>query len=97
MAFFKRKPEYVEALTFKEFAKYGIEHATNLVNGQPWSFDYKGLPITQENEWCYIIPTKEDNHYFMDSDILVTNGRGETFPVAISDFWKEYEPFEGQT
>src|SRR5688572_10568559 len=54
---YRKKPVIVEAITFEELVDYGKASGANIVNGMPWSFEYKGQPITHENDDCYIIPT----------------------------------------
>ena len=90
----RKKPVEVEAITFDEFVKYGLEHTDVVVNGMPWSFEYKGWPITHENDQCYIIPTLEGQHFFTPDDVLITGVNGEIYPCKIDIFKKTYEPAE---
>lgn len=90
----RKKPVVVEAITFDEFVQYGKEHTDNIVNGMPWSFEYKGYPITHENDECYIIPTLEGNHNFTPADVLITGVRGEIYPCKIDIFKETYEVVE---
>ena len=55
MTKFMRKPVAVEALTFDELVQHGIDHGANIINGMPWSFLYNGVPVTHENDECYIV------------------------------------------
>ena len=92
-AYFSRMPLFVEALTFTEFVQYGIEHAENLVNGEPWSFKYNGIPVTQENSEMYLIPhPKAGNGFykFTPSHMLVNQQDGTIEVVRIEDFEKRY-------
>ena len=50
MSKFKKKPVIIEAITFAEFVQYGKDNGGNVVNGMPWSFEYKGHGITHEND-----------------------------------------------
>lgn len=67
-AYAKLKEE--EGIDFDEFVKYGQTNAESLIDGMPWSFSYKGHPVTHEN----------DNRYFISlpgpSSILIFN-RGD--------------------
>ena len=55
MAKFKLKPMIVEAITFDDLIQYGLTQTDNIYNNMPWSFEYKGVPITHETDDCYII------------------------------------------
>ena len=77
MAKYRLKPVEVEAITFDEFVEYGKNHSTNLVNGIPWSFDYKGCAVSHENNSCYIVCTPEWSYHFTPNDILVTDSNGD--------------------
>ena len=88
----RKKPVVVEAITFDEFVKYGLEHTDNVVDGMPWSFEYNGWPVTHENDKCYIIPTLEGNHIFTPNDMLITGVNGEIYPCKLDVFNKTYEP-----
>jgi hypothetical protein len=89
---YRKKPVVIEAITFDEFVEYGRQHTTNIVNGMPWSFDYKGYPITHENDECYIILTPEGNYYFNTQDMLIIDAKGEIHPCNIDFFNEMYEP-----
>lgn len=92
-----KKPVVVEAITFEEFVQYGIEHGGNIVNGMPWSFEYKGHPVTHENDRCYIIPTLEGDHFFTPEDMLITGVKGEIYPCKIDIFRATYDPVEKES
>jgi hypothetical protein len=92
MALFRKKPVVIEAITFSELVEYGRSHATNIVNGMPWSFDYKGHPIIHENDRCYLIPTLEGTHNMTPADMLITGVKGEIYPCKIDIFTATYEP-----
>lgn len=91
---FRKKPVVVEAITFEEFVTYGREHAASLVNGMPWSFTYKGHPVTHENDACYLIPTLEGTHNFTPADMLITGVKGEIYPCKRDIFEATYEAVE---
>lgn len=71
--------------------EYGSEHANSIVDGVPWSFDYKGYSITHECNDKYIIPTLEGNHIFTKDDMLITGVNGEIYPCKRDIFEKTYE------
>lgn len=88
MAKFKLKPLEVDAITFDEL----VEHAKNNSDHPHWSFDYKGLTITHEDDVCYLIPTEEGNFQrFTPTDMLITGVMGNTFPLDIDAFNNAYE------
>ena len=92
MSLFRKKPVTVEAITFDELVAYGKANTTNIVNGMPWSFNYKGHPITHENNECYLIPTLEGTHNMTPADMLITGVKGEIYPCKIDIFEATYEP-----
>lgn len=55
MAKYKRKQDSVQALNWEEFIQYGKENVDHLTEGMPWSFNYKGNPVTHENDERYYI------------------------------------------
>ncbi len=90
---FRKKPIVIEAITFDEFVEHGKANCgANIVDGIPWSFDYKGCPITHENDKCYIIPTLEGNHYFTPDDMLIKGIKGEIYPCKKDIFEATYDP-----
>ena len=88
---FKKKPVIIEAITFQELVEHGKANTTNIVNGMPWSFDYKGHPITHENDACYLIPTLEGTHNMTPADMLITGVKGEIYPCKLDIFEATYE------
>ncbi|MFA5323676.1 MAG: hypothetical protein WC373_13475 [Smithella sp.] len=88
MSKFRKKPVVIEAITFDELVKYGKENGGNIVNNMPWSFNYKGHPITHENDNCYLIPTLEGTYNMTPSDMLVTGIQGEIYPCKLDIFGK---------
>lgn len=97
MAFYKKKPVVIEAITFDEFVEYGCAEYdarhNKLPDGMmPWSFSYKGHPITHENDDCYLIPTLEGTMKFTREDMLITGVNDEIYPCKIDIFNKTYEP-----
>ena len=94
MGKFRKKPVVIEAITFKEFVQYGKDNDANIVNDMPWSFQYKGHPITHENDECYLIPTLEGTHNFTPKDVLITGVKGEIYPCKIDIFEATYDLVE---
>lgn len=94
MPLFRKKPVTIEAITFDDFVAYGLANTTNIVNGFPWSFSYKGHPITHENDDCYCIPTLEGMMHFKRGDMLITGVKGEIYPCKADIFAATYEPAE---
>ena len=91
---YRKKPVEVEAITFDEFVEYGRQHTDNIVNGMPWSFEYKGHPVTHGSDTCYLIPTLEGDHLFTPDDMLITGVKGEIYPCKIDIFHQTYERVE---
>lgn len=94
MGKFRKKPVVIEAITFDELVEYGKANGGNMVNGMPWHFEYKGHPITHENDECYLIPTLEGTHNMTPLDMLITGVQGEIYPCKIDIFHKTYEGVE---
>jgi len=91
MGKFRKKPVVIEAITFDELIEYGKSHGANIVNGYPWSFDYKGFRITHENNECYLIPTLEGTMKFTPDDMLIMDVKGEIYPCKLDIFKATYE------
>lgn len=88
----RKKPVEVEAITFEELVEFGKASAGHHIhNGVPWSFEYKGKPITHENDDCYLIPTLEGTMKFQRGDMLITGVNGEIYPCKREIFDKTYE------
>ena len=94
MAKYRKKPVEIEAITFDELVQYGKENGGNIVNGMPWSFIYKGHPITHENDRRYLIPTLEGTHNMTPDDMLITGVKGEIYPCKLDIFNATYEAVE---
>lgn len=92
MAKYRKKAVVIEAITFDELVSHGIEQGAPLHGGMPWSFDYKGQPITHENDNCYLIPTLEGTMRFERGDMLITGVAGEIYPCKFAIFAETYEP-----
>jgi hypothetical protein len=92
MGMWRQKPVVVEAITFDELVDHGKGHTSNIVDGMPWSFTYKGHPITHENDQCYLIPTLEGTHNMTPVYMLITGIKGEIYPCKVDIFLATYEP-----
>ena len=91
---YRKKPVVIEAITFQELVEYGLSHGANVYDGMPWSFNYKGHPITHETDDRYIIPTLEGSMNFNRGDMLITGVAGEIYPCKPDIFEATYEPVE---
>lgn len=94
MAKFRKKPVIIEAITFDELVKHGLDNGANVNNGMPWSWNYGGHPITHENDKCYLIPTMEGIMQMTPNDMLITGVKGEFYPCKIDIFEATYEKVE---
>ena len=94
MSKYRKKPVVIEAITFDELVEHGKAHGSVSPFGgeMPWSFDYKGQPITHENDDCYLIPTLEGTMKFQRGDMLITGVQGEIYPCKPDIFAETYEP-----
>ena len=59
-------------ITFEQFVQHGIGSGANVVNGMPWSFSYRGNPVTHENDECYLISTSSGQLRFTPQEVLIT-------------------------
>lgn len=81
----------MEAINFNDFVKYGIETGAALVNGMPWSFNYKGYPVTHENDELYLICANKEIIRFSNKDVLISNDRGVIYTCKEPEFNNEYK------
>lgn len=88
---FRKKPVVIEAITFNDLVDHGKATALELVDGMPWSFDYRGHSISHENDECYLIPTLEGTHNMTPGDMLITGVQGEIYPCKLDIFAETYE------
>lgn len=88
---FRKKPVVIEAIIFDELVEYGKKNGASIVNGMPWSFNYKEHPITHENDNCYLIQTLEGTMRFERGDMLITGVKGEIYPCRRDIFEATYE------
>ena len=87
-----KKPVEIEFITFEDFVEYGKQNSTNIAeNGMPWSFDYKGHPISHETDEAYVIPTLEGTLLFTPKEVLITGVKGEIYPCRIDIFESTYD------
>lgn len=87
-----KKPVEIEFITFEDFVEYGKRHSDNLSeNGMPWSFDYKGHPISHETDEAYVIPTLEGTLLFTPNEVLITGVKGEIYPCRKDIFEATYD------
>ena len=91
MSTFRKKPVEIEAITFDELIEHGKASGADIINAMPWSFEYKGHPITHENDECYLIPTLEGTHNMTPKDMLITGVQGEIYPCKIDIFKATYD------
>ena len=95
MAKARKKPIEIEFITFDEFVEFGKNQPdVNIVGGMPWSFNYKGFPITHESDERYLIPTLEGIQNFTPLDVLITGVKGEIYPCKIDIFEATYDLVE---
>jgi hypothetical protein len=71
-----------EVVTFDQFVQYGRDHGGNSVNDMPWSFNFRGHPVTHENDRCYLIMGKPGQDLRLTpNDVLVINPDGSLTTV----------------
>lgn len=88
----RKKSVVIEAITFDELVAHGKASGAGLVNGMPWSFEYRRHQITRKNDQCYLIPTIEGMMRMTPTDMLITGVEGEIYPCDLDIFAATYEP-----
>lgn len=96
-----KKQITIDFYTFEEFIEIGrnTEGVGIGPDGLPWSFNFKGHPITNENATCYLIPTMEGTMQFTPNDVLIVGVKGEIYPCKKDIFEMSYDvtPVLGET
>jgi hypothetical protein len=95
------KIKVVEAITFQELVEHGRDYCNrhtdgNMVNGVPWSFQYRGHPITHEHDGCYLVPSwagtlNSTIEKFTQNKMLVSDG-GRLYLYEAELFTARYTP-----
>ena len=95
MSRYKKKPTVVEAITFDELVYQGRHQSgANIVNGMPWSFTYKGQPVTHENDECYKVACYPAGSSDMTPDDMLVHTADGLRVVSIKMFDERYEKLE---
>lgn len=68
------------ALTFNELVEYGKGTGAEIFCGYPWSFVYKGHPITHENNECYLVENNGETLRMTPVDMLLSFDDGQIAP-----------------
>jgi hypothetical protein len=80
-----------EAFTFDEMLEEGRRTATETINnGVPWSFVFKGYPVTHERDDMYWI-LLENGSRIMSKDRLLVIARNGAYVAEKSEFEAEHE------
>lgn len=98
MGYYQKRPVVVEAISFEELMEHGLAQCriegrqSSIINGKPWSFTYKGHPISHETDDCYIVPSLENpnGHHMTPNDVLITGTHGEIYPCKKHIFEDNY-------
>lgn len=91
----RKKPIIVEAFTFDELVEWGKTCCTcddiPLVAGMPWSFNFRGHPITNETDDCYLIPTLGGTNKMNRLDMLIVDEHNTLSVWTWDDFRENFE------
>lgn len=92
---YRNKPVEVEAYTFQEIVKEGVKSGAALVSGMPWSFQFKGYPVTHERDDLYMIKLGGvgSMRYLLPNSMLVI-GPGGPYVLGQKIFEETYEHVE---
>lgn len=93
------KPLEVEFMTFDEFVEYGKQAAgANIVNGMPWSFEFRGINVTHETDHLYLLPLEDGRTLnFLSGDVLVFHSGGTIVNVDFEFFKNIYDILDAKT
>lgn len=106
MAYYRKKPVVIEAITFDELVEHGRANEVSIGNsggggfggtGMPYAFDYKGQRITHETDDCYLVPTLEGVMQLRRGEMLITGVKGEVYPCKADIFRATYDPFHPES
>ncbi|MEG0920275.1 MAG: Gp49 family protein [Comamonas sp.] len=95
---YRKKPPVFTAITFDQLIAHGIAQCkeegreSNIIDGRPWSFDYKCYPITHERDDCYNIPTRVGGSIMGPDDMLVIDEKGAIEVCRRAEFEATHEP-----
>lgn len=89
MKYTLRNPSEVEAITFDELVQHGRDNGANIVNGMPWSFQWQNMPVSHENDNCYII----NNTVLARHEVLVAD-KNTLFTMYEDDFHRLFYAVE---
>lgn len=65
------------AVCFERLVEHGKLSGAPIHNGMPWSFEYMGLPVTHENDDCYLVGLGSEQVRFERSDTLLISEDGK--------------------
>lgn len=88
----RRKRIHSDAITFDELVAHGVASGVPLNGGMPWSFAYKGHPVTHETDDLYLIATPIGTLRFHRGDMLITGLNGEVYPCPKATYDRAYGP-----
>lgn len=83
----------IEAISYKEFIKYGLENADNVINGYPRSFLFFGHSVDYSNKDCYYIHHLLEPIKMTSEDTLIIHD-GKFYPCKSEIFYKLYSLIE---
>lgn len=86
-------PAEIEAISFNELVSYGLAHGANIVNGMPWSFHYKGQPVSHETDICYLVLATNTRYgltKFTPNDMLLSDSEGNLTVMPREQFSRKY-------
>lgn len=64
-----------EVVTFDQFVQHGRDMVDNGNPGMPWSFTFRGHPVTHENDQCYLVGGQPQVRFTAD-EVLVIDAAG---------------------
>lgn len=91
MAKYRKRPVVVEAITFDELVKHGVDSGATVNLGMPWSFRYNGLAITHETDDLYLISHPTGTLRFRRGEMLITQEDGDVYPCPKATFDSIYD------
>jgi hypothetical protein len=87
---YQKKPMFVEALTFDEFLEHGRnQKGASVVDGTPWSFTFKGKPVTHERDDLYLL---DGFVKVYSNDVVLVYEDGQVNAMNAVTFQRFWEP-----
>lgn len=83
-------PKDIEVHTFLDLIKSGMDQGVPVNNGFPWSFKFKGYPVTHETNQDYLILDGATTRHVTPNHVILSDGEGILDILTIEAFLTRY-------